>query len=200
MFRVTVGAALALSLWSSSAFADEVSARKTYDAGERAYNLGDFQKAVTLFKQAYEDWPEPAFLFNIAQTYRQAGDCKQAVFFYKRYLSLKLNDSKKPLKPEVQKEVEARILELEECMRRELASRPPDALDNGKTATPTTATPTTATNANATNPTTQASTTTAQVEGQTDEGDEEEPKTAPNQQATVISRSARRWRRNVQGG
>ena len=100
MFRVVVG--LTVALWSATAFADEASARKKYDAGERAYNLGEFHKAVELFKEAYADWPEPAFLFNIAQTYRQAGDCKQALFFYKRFLALKQQDTKKPIKPELQ--------------------------------------------------------------------------------------------------
>lgn len=181
MFRAIVGAALVLS--SSVALADEASARKTYDAGERAYNLGQFDRAVELFKQAYEDWPEPAFLFNIAQTYRQAGNCKQALFFYKRFLALKQTDTKKPIKPELQAEVEKRILELEECIRRELASQPPDALDNPRNPTTTTTSPTTtATPAN-------ANTQTAQVEEQTDEGEEDESEqpTQPTGQPTLIS-------------
>lgn len=128
---------------TASAFADEASARRQYEAGERAYNLGDFDKAIGLFKSAYEEWPQPAFLFNIAQTYRQMGDCKQALFFYKRFLSLKQQDTKKPLRPELKAEVESRIVELEECMKRELASKPPTQLDNGAgpTTTPSETTP-----------------------------------------------------------
>src|SRR6185295_6162624 len=121
MLRVIAVAALLLA--ANSAFADEAAARKSFAAGERAYNLGEFDKAVTLFKQAYAEWDEPAFLFNIAQTYRQMGDCKQSQFFYKRFLALKVNDTKKPIKPELQAEVEKRIGELEECIRRELASK-----------------------------------------------------------------------------
>jgi hypothetical protein len=174
MFRVVVG--LTVALWSATAFADEASARKKYDAGERAYNLGEFHKAVELFKEAYADWPEPAFLFNIAQTYRQAGDCKQALFFYKRFLALKQQDTKKPIKPELQAEVEKRIIELEECMRRELASKPPDALDNGQSG----GSGTTGAGANQT----PASTTTAQINAdgtESDDGeeDEEEEPTEP---------------------
>src|SRR5688572_19522446 len=82
------------------AFADEATARKLFDDGERAYNLGEHDRAVDLFKKAYEQWPEPAFLFNVAQTYRQIGNCKQALFFYKRFLSLKEQDTKKPLRPQ----------------------------------------------------------------------------------------------------
>ena len=124
-------AALALCASTATALADEATAKQRYEDGEHAYNLGQFQKAIELFTKAYEEWPEPAFLFNIAQAYRQAGDCKQALFFYKRFLALKQNDTKKPIKPAIKDEVEGRITELEECVKREIASKPPDSLDNG---------------------------------------------------------------------
>lgn len=195
MFRR--GLVLALALCSSTALADEVTARKDFDAGERAYNLGDFTKAAELFKQAYEEWPEPAFLFNLAQTYRQSGDCKQALFFYKRFLSLKQNDTKKPIKPELKKEVENRIGELEECTRRELANKPPDQLDNGNgavtsTTGTTTTSKTTPTNANTTtNPTTgKPNGGTASTDGDgepTDEDEKETPPPAPTAAPTVVT-------------
>lgn len=181
MFRGAVIAAV-LSL-SGVAFADEATARASFAAGERAYNLGEFNKAIELFKKAYEEWPEPAFLFNIAQTYRQTGDCKNAVFFYKRFLALKQNDTKKPLRPELKKEVENRITELEECIKRELAGKPPDQLDAGggggggsTTTNPTTTSTTTTT----TTPTSTTSTTANADTGETeDDGEEEEPTPAP---------------------
>lgn len=145
MFRLIGGAAFAaLVLSSGVVHADEASARKAYGAGERAYNLGEFDKAAELFKQAYEEWPEPTFLFNLAQTYRQSGNCKQAQFFYKRFLALKQNDTKKPIKPELEAEVKKRIDELEECIRRETANKPPDVIEppprpNTPTPTPTNA-------------------------------------------------------------
>jgi hypothetical protein len=147
--------------------ADEVTARNHFDAGERAYNLGQFDRAAELFAKAYEEWPEPAFLFNLAQTYRQAGNCQQASFFYKRFLALKENDTKKPIKPTLKVEVEKRIVELDDCIKRELASKPPTALDNGTTATTTTTTPTTAGSL------TKASGTQTATGGD-DEGDDEE--------------------------
>jgi hypothetical protein len=169
MIRAAV-VAFVMVIGSVAAFADEATARKDFDAGERAYNLGDFNKAVELFKKAYEEWPEPAFLFNVAQTYRQSGDCKQALFFYKRFLALKQNDTKKPLKPELKREVENRIGELEECTRREIANKPPDALDNGSnnSTTQTTTTPRNTTT------TTTTPTNTAANENDTDTENEEE--------------------------
>ncbi|HEY5947702.1 MAG TPA: tetratricopeptide repeat protein, partial [Kofleriaceae bacterium] len=172
MFRAAV---IALLLVGSSAiaFADEETAKKDFSAGERAYNLGDFTKAVELFKKAYEEWPEPAFLFNIAQTYRQSGDCKQALFFYKRFLALKQNDTKKPIKPDLKKEVENRIGELEECTRREIANKPPDQLDNGQ-STATSTTTTTKTNPNPTNPTNPTGTTTTANTSNEEDNEEED--------------------------
>ncbi len=126
-----VAVILSITCTAGLAIADETTARKLFDDGERAYNLGEFDKAVGLFKQAYEQRPDPVYLFNVAQTYRQMGDCKQAVFFYKRYIALKEQDTKKPLKPERKAELENRIAELEECVKRELASKPPTQLDNG---------------------------------------------------------------------
>ena len=133
MIRTSCMLALIAAL-SHGAYADEATAKARYSAGESAYNLGQFDKAIELFKQAYEQWPEPAFLFNVAQAYRQTGDCKQALFFYKRFLSLKENDTKRPMKSELKTEVEGRVAELEECVRREIASKPPTQLDDGQTS------------------------------------------------------------------
>ena len=184
MFRVVVG--LTVALWSGTALADMAAAREKFSAGERAYNLGEFDKAVALFKEAYEAEPDPAFLFNIAQSYRQAGDCKEAVFFYKRYLALKQNDTKKPLRPEVKAEVEKRIVELEECMRRELASRPPDTLDSGGSGT-TTTNPNTTNAAGTQNPNGTTTTTTAQLGEQTDEGEDEDEDEEDEEEPTESS-------------
>jgi hypothetical protein len=142
--------------WNAVAFADEAAARKSFEAGERAYNLGEFPKAIDLFKAAYDEWPEPAILFNLAQTYRQLGNCKQAQFFYKRFLALKEQDTKKPIRPDLRTEVEKRIAELEDCLKRELASQPPSGLDSATAQTASTAqtkTKTTPDNATTTNPT-----------------------------------------------
>jgi hypothetical protein len=104
-----------------------------YKEGETHYNLGEFQKAIDAFKKGFEletsDSKKSAYLYNIAQSYRQAKDCSNAQFFYKRYLALKDNGSTgKPLKPDQRAEIEERIKELEECARQQEAIRqkPPD--------------------------------------------------------------------------
>jgi tetratricopeptide (TPR) repeat protein len=68
-------------------------AKTLYQQGKTQFDLGNFDDAVKLFKQAYATSPYPAFLFNIAQAYRQMGDCKQALFFYKRFLTVAGDDA-----------------------------------------------------------------------------------------------------------
>ena len=63
-------------------------ARGEFEKAERAFNLGRFPEALTGYRAAYDALPLPAFLFNIAQCYRNIGDREQAIFFYQRYLSL----------------------------------------------------------------------------------------------------------------
>jgi hypothetical protein len=89
---------------TSTSFVSAVSAQnedqkaealKLYEAGNAQYNLGRWERAIENFEKAYETYPAPAFLFNIGQAFRQDGNCEQAVFFYRRYLSLKPDASNK---------------------------------------------------------------------------------------------------------
>src|SRR6476659_322561 len=102
-----------------------------YKEGETQYNLGNFDKAADAFKQGFaletNDSKKPAYLYNVAQAYRQDNKCRDASFFYKRYLSLKDQDTAKPLKPEKRAEIEQRINELDECARTQdlIAKKPP---------------------------------------------------------------------------
>jgi tetratricopeptide (TPR) repeat protein len=103
-----------------------------YQEGETKYNLGDFQGAVDAFKKGFEletnESKRAAYLFNVAQAYRMGKDCYQAQFFYKRYLALKENDTRKPLKEDKRKEIEGLIRELDECAKQQesIRNQPPD--------------------------------------------------------------------------
>ena len=110
---------------SVPAVADKDAARKRWEQGTTAYNLGRFEVAINHFERAYEYHPSPAFLFNIAQCYRQMDDCERAVFFYKRYLSARPKASNRA-------EVQSRISELERrCSeQREIPKRPPTGTES----------------------------------------------------------------------
>ena len=63
-------------------------ARTRFSEGNLAYDLGEFQKALDAYSEAYRLMPLPGFLFNIAQCHRQLGHPERAGFFYRRYLLL----------------------------------------------------------------------------------------------------------------
>jgi tetratricopeptide (TPR) repeat protein len=124
-------ALFALLLVPGLAYAQPKTSEEWYAEGESKYNLGDFDKAIEAFKQGFEVEIKPnkkaAFLFNIAQAYRQANQCKDAAFFYKRYVALRDQDTANPLEPDKRTEIEQRIAELESCIKDQqtIASKPP---------------------------------------------------------------------------
>lgn len=85
---------------------DDRRAKKLFEDGTRAFNLGEFPSAVDLYRQAYKLKPEPGLLYNIAQAYRLANDLQNAAFFYRSFLRAA------PQTPN-RKEIEDRIRKLE---------------------------------------------------------------------------------------
>jgi hypothetical protein len=80
-----------------------------FESGKKAYNLGDFDQAIVLWKKGYELKDDPIFLYNIAQAYRQKGDSQKAIFYYKGFLREDPQSDKRA-------SVEARILELQRLL------------------------------------------------------------------------------------
>src|SRR2546421_2727097 len=132
LWAVVCGSVIALPL----ALGDPQSAGDWYKEGETQYNLGNFEKAADAFKQGYAletvESKKPAYLYNVAQAYRQANKCKDAVFFYKRFLSLKDQDTVKPLSADKRAEIEALIGTLEQCAKQQesIANQPPTNITN----------------------------------------------------------------------
>ena len=132
-FVVASLTAVGVAATASVAMAQPVkTAADYYKEGDDQYNLGNFAGAVEAFKKAFEaetdSAKKPAYLYNIAQAYRLAKDCKNSLFFYKRFMALRGSDTVKPLKPAVRTEVEGRIVELEACVKQQDAAtiKPPD--------------------------------------------------------------------------
>ncbi len=57
-----------------------------FKKAEVHYSLGEFEKALSLYRRAFRLKPLPGFLFNIGQCYRNLGKCDKALFFFKQYL------------------------------------------------------------------------------------------------------------------
>lgn len=76
---------------------DEQKARVLFADGQKAYDVGEFERALTLYSEAYKLKTLPGFLFNIAQCHRQLGNFERASFFFGRFI-----DNSKPAAPNVE--------------------------------------------------------------------------------------------------
>jgi tetratricopeptide (TPR) repeat protein len=64
----------------------KASAKALAADADRHYKLGRFEEALAAFEKAYETFPAPGLLFNIAQCHRALGHWERALFFYQGYL------------------------------------------------------------------------------------------------------------------
>jgi len=94
----------------------EAKARALYERGIRHYNLFEYDQAIEAFKEGYKLSGIPAFLFNIAQSYRLKGDCVQALLFYRNYLRSHPD-------AENRKIAEEKMAAMEECVRKAEAEK-----------------------------------------------------------------------------
>ena len=63
-------------------------ARKHYDRATAAFGLGKYAEAAAEYEAAFRLRPDPALLYNCAQSYRLAGDRPRAIELYRNYLRL----------------------------------------------------------------------------------------------------------------
>ena len=91
------------------------------------YDLGEFEKAAEEYTQVYRLRPLPALLFNIAQSYRQAGQYEKAKQFYKAYLRESPDAKNAP-------QVKSALKEIDELLAKEKRTR--DAPPSGVRDTP----------------------------------------------------------------
>lgn len=123
MLPLLVAVALAVSpLSARAASADagsqvESQARAKFSEGNLSYDLGEFQKALDAYSEAYRLMPLPGFLFNIAQCHRQLGRPERAGFFYRRYLTLSKEE------PPNAALVQELIADMDEAVRKEQERR-----------------------------------------------------------------------------
>jgi tetratricopeptide (TPR) repeat protein len=107
-----------ITLWAAAAAAQPDDpelrrARKLFKKAEVHFSLGEFDKALRLYKNAYRIKQLPEFLFNIGQCYRHQDQCKGAVFHFRQFL---LHQPNAPEKREVRRlihECEAKLAKAE---------------------------------------------------------------------------------------
>ena len=85
---VLLAAAFVLALSSSTASADKEKSRDFYKRGMANYVLEKWDLSIVDFEAGFQEEPEPAFLYNIAQAHKKAGRPREAVSYFRKYLEL----------------------------------------------------------------------------------------------------------------
>ena len=104
--------------------ASDVGARPGQALFERAqasFSQGRFDEARADYQAAYDAEPLPAFLFNIAQCYRNMGDYERAQLYFHRYT---VREPRGPNR-QVAERLAAEMSKLAEARRHELAAESP---------------------------------------------------------------------------
>ena len=68
--------------------------RRWVNSGMRAIKEGRYTDGVGLLRRAYAQRPHANIMYNIARAYEQAGDTRQAILSYRRYLRARPKDAK----------------------------------------------------------------------------------------------------------
>jgi hypothetical protein len=130
-------ALLSLPLLAGPAAAGPTEEARAYvEKATAAFALTKYAAAADNFEKAFELKPDPALLYNAAQSHRLAGNKERALALYKNYLRIYAPKDKR-------EEVEARIAELEKAIAHDKAieARPPNTTEP-LAATPPAAPPT----------------------------------------------------------
>ena len=115
---LVLGFAVGLTAAPSSARAEDQETKQARQHARNAkqyFDLGQWDEAIAEYREAYRLRSDPAFLFNIAQSYRRKGDLQPALDLYKNYLI------ENPTTPK-RTDIEKRIQTLEEEMKKRPAA------------------------------------------------------------------------------
>lgn len=122
---------LLFSFASGNARGDTGQARIHFERGKTFFEVDEYKKAIEEFKAAHIHRPDPAFLYNIAECYRRAGAPRDALVFYRRFLSAApAADKARPI-------VDQRIIELQAAVADEPQAAPNLDPEPEPTAQPT---------------------------------------------------------------
>ena len=72
-------------VWAATSSKD---ARRVYDEATAAFGLGRYAEAAEKYEAAFSLRPDPALLYNAAQSYRLAGNRARALELYRNYVRL----------------------------------------------------------------------------------------------------------------
>jgi tetratricopeptide (TPR) repeat protein len=93
---------------------DELEARATYESGLAHFRRGEYVDAMRDLERAYQSFPAPVLLYDIAQAARLEGECAKALNFYARFLATH------PAEPLLSRAA-ARLADMERCVQQRAA-------------------------------------------------------------------------------
>ena len=85
---VIIAATLLAVQAPAGAAASSKDARRIYDEATAAFGLGRYAEAAEKYEAAFSLRPDPALLYNAAQSYRLAGNKARALELYRNYVRL----------------------------------------------------------------------------------------------------------------
>ncbi len=85
-------------------------AKEQSDRGRRFYELGEYDRAIAAYREAYMILPSPGVLFNLGQAHRLKGDCVAAASSYRGFLRTEPEGPPRRL-------AEAQLADVEKCAR-----------------------------------------------------------------------------------
>jgi tetratricopeptide (TPR) repeat protein len=83
----------------------------------KAFTAGDYEKALAIYVDLYDETHHPTYLRNIARCHQNLGHAEKAIAGFREYLRKVKN-----LPPEQQAEIQKYIAEMEELKRKETAA------------------------------------------------------------------------------
>ncbi|MBN1770679.1 MAG: tetratricopeptide repeat protein [Deltaproteobacteria bacterium] len=95
--RWSLLAGLVLAWCAPAAAQDDFSEESiaTYQAGMDAFNAGNLERAIELFRESYEvHHGHPNALYNIGQCYERLGSFEQSIGYYEQYLATELAEGR----------------------------------------------------------------------------------------------------------
>src|SRR4029077_10860905 len=133
----TLSLLVASAAWAQAKPDNKTAAKEHYARGTSYYDLGKYDDAIKEFEAAYQLKNDPAFLFNLAQSYRMAGNHERAATYYKTYLRYV---PKAPNRADIEEKIKT-----EEQLAAKGGSTPPPPPGTGTGPTPPPGTGTTGT-------------------------------------------------------
>lgn len=102
-----VGVAQEIPVAASSTGTVQEQAKARFDEGSEHYDRREFRAAADSFRAAYALFPEPAFLYNLAQAERLDGQCDSALTHYEEF--------SKSYKGTMPSDLDQKIAEMRHC-------------------------------------------------------------------------------------